>query len=266
MSDAVFYYYPDSGGTLETVTITADAGGVTVVQDGLAAQRAESRSASGAHYNVLLSAARPVRLEFNHISGLNNEPTRRALRNLIAHLKRGGRCGFAADSSKAWGSFARPTYIAQRGHTTYYCRRQAWYSTTATLADNDPIVIEEGWPGFIEEETLTAGSVANSANTVATDSILATFTGLSHIRHRDFYPVLLMPAEAAAQAYTLLANERPIVYKVVMELVYDIESVMGLAGAGPVVRQVGASKQTSASLEESIAALANTRGFGGSNG
>ena len=28
MSDAVFYYYPDAGGTLETVTITADAGGL----------------------------------------------------------------------------------------------------------------------------------------------------------------------------------------------------------------------------------------------
>lgn len=266
MSDAVFYYYPDSGGTLETVTITADAGGVTVVQDGLAVQRAESRSASGVHFNVLLSAARPVRLEFNHVSGLNHEATRRALRNLVAHLKRGGRCGFAADASKAWGSFARSTYIAQRGQTTYYCRRQAWYSTTATLADNDPIVIEEGWPGYVEEETLTAGSVANSANTVSTDALLTTFTGLSHVRHRDFFPVLSMSADAAAQAYTLLANERPIVYKIVLELVYDVESVMGLAGAGPVVRQVGASKQTGSSIEQGIAALANARGFGGSNG
>jgi hypothetical protein len=264
-----FYWYPDPAGTLETLTLSAALKtDITELQEGEAGMVAGSVTAGGTHYRVLFGLQYAVRVEIDRVS-FNSEATRRTLRNMLNHLHRGGYVGFAADASKAWGSFvAVPPGGPVRGATSIVgLQRQAWYSTTASLASGDAIVIETGSPQHIVEETTTSATVANSATSLSCASILTTFGGACHVRHRDFYPILLMEPAEIARANKILSAKR-LWYDIALDFIYDLSGVMALSGPGPVVRQAGGSKFTGQSLESGLAAALNNggRGFGGFNG
>lgn len=265
---AVFYWYPDAGGTLETLTLTAGAVDPTELQEGEAAIMGAAESASGVLYRVFFGMRYPVRIEIDAVSA-SNTATRRALRNMLNHLNRGNHVGFALDATKAWGSFvAVPPGGPARGATSITgLQRQAWYSASASLASGDEIVLESGDPVHQVEETTTTATVANSATSISCSAITSTFTAC-HVRYRDFWPVLVMLPDEVARADRILSAKR-LWYDIKLNFVYDLAAVMALAGPGPVVRQSGDAKGVRQSLEEAIAGVLNNapgaRGFGGFN-
>lgn len=266
---STFYWYPDSNGTIETLTLSAALKtDPTEIQEGEAGIVAGSFTASGAHYRILLGMQYPIRIEIDKVS-FNSEATRRAIRNMLNHLNRGKYVGFALDTDKAWGSFvAVPPAGPARGATSITgLQRQAWYSTTAALASGDPIVIETGAPLHLVEETLTTATVANSATSIACSSILTTFPAACHVRHRDFFPILLMQPEEIGRAVKIVSQKR-LFYDIAFDFIYDLAGVMALAGPGPVVRQIGGSKYSGQSVEFGLGGALNNagQGFGGSNG
>lgn len=266
-----FYWFPDASGTIETLelsqTLKTD---ITELQEGEAGIVAGSITASGTHYRLLLGMQYPISIRIDKVS-FNSEATRRKLRNMLNHLNRGGYVGFAGDTDKAWGSFvAIPPGGPARGATSIVgLQRQAWYSATASLASGDPIVIETGAPAHLVEETTTTATVANSATSIACASILTTVLAPCHVRHRDFYPILLMTPEVIGQALKITSAQR-IYYDISLEFIYDLSGVMALAGPGPVVRQVGGSKFSGQSVQTGLDRALNNGGrgftFGGSNG
>lgn len=266
MSSA-FYWYPDPSGTLETLTLGS---GVepTEMQEGESAVMGAAESASGVMYRVFFGMRYPVTIEVDAVSAANTA-TRRALRNMLNHLNRGGSVGFALDASKAWGSFvAVPPGGPSRGATTISgLQGQAWYSNSASLVSGDEIVLESGDPVHQVEETTTSATVANSATSISCAAITSSFLSC-HVRHRDFYPILMMDPDEVARVDRIVSARR-LWYDVKLRFFYDLAAVMALSGPGPVVRQSGEGKNVRQSLEEAIAAVLNNapgaRGFGGFN-
>lgn len=260
---AAIYWYPDPSGTLEVLTLAALSAVTECQDDGYSAQVGESATGDGTLYQVLL--AMPYRLQVK-LEKVVGEANRRAMENVIHHLRRGGSIGLALDADKAWGSFVPiPPGGSARGGTSTTVQGQAWYSTTAALASGDPICIETGWPDWLSEQTTTSATVANGASSVSHAALLQSFAAAPiHVRHRDFWPILRFGSSAAAAR--ALTSSRRISYDVTLDLVYDVAGVLALDGRGPVVRQASASKFSGASVEDALNNARGTRRFGGFNG
>lgn len=245
----IAYWYPDSTGTVEVLSLT-DSRQPTDLQEYTSVDGAEAEAGTGLSSSVLFGRRTDLEITIEDIP-LAHEADRRAIRNLVEHLKAGGRCGISLTTTKAYGTFTQ--LAAARGDTSVRAGgASVWYNGSAQLASGDAIVLETGAPGWLTEEATLTGALTSSSLLASTSALLHSFPTLTHLRHRDFYPICRMTLAERQRDDQIRSNGR-ITYDVTLRLRYCLGEVMSLAGgSGARVRQVGQPARTGEGSIESI--------------
>lgn len=206
MSFPAFYWYPagtSSGATLETTSLGED---LTSLTHWPVRPRADARAQSGRLSATQTGAARQaVRPTLERFQG---RALARALESLSAHLEAAGAVGFANDPAKAWAGYS--LYDLPRGKAVIETGGNAWYVAGAALAAGDEVVIEGLSSG--QREWAALESVSGDQLTLSSGVVYTYESEVVLVRHRHFWPVLMLPAEEMRRGAGILTTVREIHY------------------------------------------------------
>jgi hypothetical protein len=193
-----FFWYPVSGGTLETTDLGED---LSDLQVGSFRPRAQEKTLSGLLGTTVIGASgESVRIVLERFV---NTDLVWALSTMSAHLERGDFVGFAADQSKAWAAYAET--IPTRGDTILWTTGNVWYGSGA-VASGDILVIEglgeEGHREYAEVRSVLGDQITlvNGVKYTYTDEIVL-------VRHRHFWPFLQWPQEESRKPLLTTVRE-----------------------------------------------------------
>lgn len=197
MGQPRFYYYPDETGSLEVIDLGE---GLSDLQETSAAIATDTYAADGKAYRSFQRDTFEVRIVLERFGTPGVSSLERKLQNLQSHLQRGGWVGFSRDHAKAWASIR--SGAASRGDTIFYTGGSGFlsWSSSATLAAGDEVVIESAPPDS-RREISTVSALSSGGDVSLGTALVYTYDGHPIIRWRDFYPTLRLAA----------GNLRPIV-------------------------------------------------------
>jgi len=267
---AAFYYYPEGASSLEKITLNAritrlDPSTKAVVDDAYGGDGHFSRSFQGVR--------RRVRIAIDRVSLLtaNGKADHRAIQGLLSHLRRGGACGFTADTTKAVALYPSGGWISN-GQILYTAGNAfTGWESSAALAAGDEVVVESAPIYGVEEYGYL--SAWSATQPTLTDKLNHDYAPLAAIaRWHRFFPALRLPADAMDGP--LLTNEHGIGWNLDIELEVDpmihllnqpngaadtTGSIGGGAMLGGVTDIIGSGKASLDTLLD-IARLATARG------
>ena len=214
---AAFYYYPEGNTALEKIALNAritrlDPTTKAVVEDAYGGDGHFSRSFMGVR--------RRVRIAIDRVSLLttNGKADHRAIQGLLSHLRRGGACGFTADTTKAVAIFPAGGWNVNQ--EILYTAGNAFYSweSAAAFAIGDEVVVESAPIFGVEEYGYLSSAAATQPN--LTDKLNHDYAPMyAMARWHRFYPALRLPADALDAP--LLTNEHGIGWNLDIELEVD---------------------------------------------
>jgi len=233
MGNAYIWWYPQDPGTIEAIDLGPSLSDLEETPDPLVEA---VESLSGSQSRVTYRGRYRVRISLERINGSSTSGRllMRSLWSLQTHLDGGGVVAFARDAAKAWAGFTFPSPV--RGATEIRCVGAAVggafpFSSTATLAAGDEVVIQASAPELHRRELLLVSSFS-SVSTIALDTqaVRHDWTGVpALVRHRDFYPVLRQPVDRIGES--IILSERRIGYTLDLHLVEDATAIETLRGA-----------------------------------
>jgi len=193
MGTPTLYYYPTGGRALETVDLGEELQDLTATP---AIRREDAVALDGSMSTAVLGPLFDVRILLEHFGSPGASALERKLQALANHLRRGGLCGVALNSDKAW--CGKRQGATGRGYSYASTRGNAFvsWSPSATLASGDEVAIE-GWPEFTHE--IRGVSSMTGSHQINTSEALVYDHAGGWVRHRDFWPVCYMTAEQAAK-------------------------------------------------------------------
>lgn len=247
LPDARFYWYPSPNGTLRTI----DLDGLTAAYPAdrqeytstrlSQSTRADSRVFTAFHGSSTLVSVRCEAIE--------SQTTVDKLRSMIHFMKLGRPIGFALDYAHAWGSYTRTPVtqdipnIGVAGHV--------WYEAAPTIAAGGRLVLESAAPEcfmdtIVEDTGLTA---ATTVLTCPTQGPEFTYSGIAHVRHPDFWPVLVLPKSEANRNH--LRSNADQTWTLDITFIYDIGAALAVA-QGRNARQTTDSAYTGVALQDAV--------------
>lgn len=224
MADPRFYYYPESGGTLETIDL---AGPLSDLQETELRDVEDAYDGERVLYRQVLGGGYRVRIVLERFT---SQALERKLKTMSAHLERGGYIGFSRDHAKTWAGFGASGYT-YRGRSIFYSTVNqfgAW-NGSATFASGDECTIESGNPEMYREYN-TVSSINASNQVTLGNALVYTYSNPVLLRWRDFYPALRLPADKVGKA--LVTHDHRISWTLDVELEWD------LAGLVAAVRRI----------------------------
>lgn len=205
-----FYYYPQTGGSLEEATLNRALSRLDQLDQ---PQRIDVYAGDQGAWGAFYGTRRRVRLTWERISLLTaaGREDYRTLQAVIAHLQIGGYVGFSADHAKTWvASPGIGVRVWGRGASSLFTSANllsAW-APLATLSSGDQVAIESH-PIFGQAEIRPVSSWTAATRTLALDgeSLAFDFTDTSPLlRWYRCWPALRMPADALSTPP--ITNER----------------------------------------------------------
>jgi len=140
MGNAAIYWYPSENAGLETIDIGEGFAGDLEVEE-----VAMGGYATSLTHRFDAPMGSFLRVSLRHTFGSAGHSLYRSLMALQNHLNRGGYCGIATNTTKAWAAFA--TARVFRDQAVIQCRAPQFYNLTSpTIASGDEIVIESAVP------------------------------------------------------------------------------------------------------------------------
>lgn len=194
MATPKLYYYPNGGRSLEVVDLGEEVTDLTAVP---AIRREDAIALDGSMSTAVLGPLWEVRVTLERFGSPGASSLERQLQALANHLRRGGLCGVALDSGKAWcgsqrGATGRGySYVATGGNAF------APWNSGAALVSGDEVAVEGAPPDF-SHEVHGVSSMTGTRQVNLSESIIFDRVG-GWTRHRDFWPVCYMSAENAAK-------------------------------------------------------------------
>ena len=247
MGNPKFFYYPVSGGLLQTIDLGTERLSDMVVTRIRSASDAVSRSGkSHRDSGGCLIQVQIVMERFASVALV------RQFRNLSTHLERGGSVGFALDVDKLWAGFSSghstPGLLYQGHQLVTVPGSNSWSSWNAgSLADDDPIVIQSAPPESVIEHHSMNGTLGATATVVNFDNQLENDYHQTPflVRHRDFYPALKMPQSRveALSEQPIVESHRRLNYTLDLTLVEAWGQLRGYQSIGAVA-QPGITRQS----------------------
>ena len=230
MGNPAFYYYPDATGTLEVIDLGTlrlsdmTVGQIRDVADAVSRAGGTLRDSGGMRHMVRIVADR-----------FSDPVLVRTLRNMSAHLERGGWVGFTRDTARTWGAFidTAATPVVRGATTLSIPAGNAW----AGWASVDPpltsdIALHSGHPeSFYEEHTLSAWGLGGAHITLGESAVYTMEQAPVLVRWLDFFPCLKLPEQqvaALAQAPIVISHRR-LNHTLDLTLVEDWETIAELA-------------------------------------
>lgn len=207
---AKFYYYPDEGGGLTTITLAKP---LTELHENRIPDRVTAKRGNGSSAVAVWLPSTRVRIVLERGLSTGNV---RDLRQLEDHLQRGLPVGFAREHTKAWAGFGSSpnrgyAYVTTGGHAF------GNWEAAADLASGDEVTIEGAPPwGEIEMHLVTGVSATTGTVTLSAETVLKTFNTQVIVRHRDFYPALRLPDDQLGKP--LVTTERRLSWTLDVEL------------------------------------------------
>jgi len=185
MGNAAIYYYPSPSAGLETIDIGEGIAGVLEADP---VQMGGSATSLTHRFDSPLGSF--LRVHIRHVFGSSGHSLYRELRSLENHLNRGGYCGIATNSTKAWAAFTIAT--CRRDQTTIKCKAPQFYNlTSAALASGDEVMIESSVPES-HRETQTASSLTSNLLTLSAGLTFDYQETPILCRYDGFYPLLVL--------------------------------------------------------------------------
>jgi len=200
MGNPRIYFYPDELGSLETIDFGEGLSDLQITQrrevfDGYTRAGSFTRSVGRSYLEVRII-----------LENFTNQTLVRQFESLSSHLERGNPIGFALDHDKAWAGFVRTTtrfgyYSPDRGETEAVTSGNMFrsWSSSATISTGDEVVIASASPSGLRETRQTSGGTTPSGQIVLINSDPLIYTHRNApivVRHRDFFPALIMPEES----------------------------------------------------------------------
>lgn len=236
MGQPTIYYYPDSSGTLETLTFPE---GLSDLQITPLRDSHDAVTLSGGMYRRHYGSRLAVNIVLENFT---SESFWYQLQSLSAHLERGGSIGFSLDHDKTWAGFLNNAASAERGDTgRFHTPGDASFSSnnnndfyvwnnSANVAADDMVCVcnanPEGFREFVEVDSVSAATGINTKT-----GLLYTYTSRPILfRWRDFYPALKL-SEAALNAPIVTSNHR-ISYTLDLQLEEDWRTIQAIEAGG----------------------------------
>lgn len=228
MGTPTFYYYPNAGRSLETVDLGEELQNLIAVP---AIAREDAVALDGSMSTAVLGPRWELQIKLERFGSPGANSIERKLQALANHLRRGGLCGFARDSDKAWcgrrnGATGRGYTYASTGGNAF----TAW-EAAATLASGDEVACEGAPPSYIHE-IRGVSSMTGVRQINLSEALVFDVTG-GWVRHRDFWPVCYMTAENAAK--DPLTHDHRRNYTLDLRLVFSpamLDTLLGSIGTG----------------------------------
>lgn len=222
MGNPRFYYYPDDTGSLEAVDLGE---ALSDLQETPGAVVSDAYGGDRTPYRMWHASTFQVRITLERFGSPSTNSVERKLQTLQAHLQRGGVVGFSRDQNKTWAALRTGT--ATRGDAIFYTPGSgfAGWSSLATLASGDEIVIED-LAGHRELNTVSA--LGATGDITLGNNLVYTYEGHPLVRWRDFYPVLSLPASEAGRSFITSDRRRNWTLEVTLE--YSIAAALALWG------------------------------------
>jgi hypothetical protein len=254
MGNPTIYYYPDAGGSLETIDFGERLSDLQISQrrevfDGYTRSGALTRSTGRSYLEVRII-----------LENFTTGSLVRDLESLSAHLERGNPVGFALDSAKAWAGFVRTStasgyYTPERGETRAVTTGNLFnsWSTSANIQSGDEVVVASCSPSGLRETKLTSGVTSSGANIVffAGDPLVYTHQNAPIlVRHRDFFPALVMPEDQVNNP--IITTNHRISYTLDLILVEDWGTITAVDDIGEGLRGTDGLPSDGFSLQEAI--------------
>ena len=190
------YFYPDSSGTLETITFEENLSDLQVEP---IREVSDAVTLSGAMFRRHYASRLAVRIVLENYT---SKSFWYKMESLSAHLERGAPIGFSLDHAKTWAGFLHSGGSAARGDAgpfllpgasgasngnSFY----AW-NNSGTLVEDDMVCISNGNPeGF--REYVDLDSLGTSTATLKRGLLYSYASRPILFRWRDFFPALKLP-------------------------------------------------------------------------
>lgn len=254
MGTPTLYYYPTGSRALETVDLGEELTDLTAVP---AIRREDAIALDGSMSTVVLGPLWEVRILLEHFGSPGANSIERKLQALVNHLRRGGLCGVALDSGKAWCGVRQGT--SGRGYSYAATRGNAFvaWSPLAALVSGDEVAIE-GWPA-ITHEVRGVSSMTGAHQINTTEALVYDHSG-GWVRHRDFWPVCYMSAENAAKDPITHDHRRN--YTLDLRLVFSPAMLSTLLGSIGTHAAAGAFAPGAATWSPTVSSYAKVPGDG----
>ena len=238
MGNPTIYWYPDAEGSLEVIDFGEALSDlqITEIRDA-----SDAYSRSGRLYRTLGASRLQIRII---LETFTNEALRRDLESLSSHLKAGHPVGFSLDHAKSWAGFIDSSAREpSRGSTVLKTKgnRFTRWSGSAALDSGDEVVIASAPLEGLKENRALSGALAASATSVniTSDPIVYTYRAATPIvRHRDFYPCLVLPDRNVADA--IVETNHRISYTLDLTLDEDWGTLSALHSGGYLLRSTAA--------------------------
>ena len=241
-----FYWYPDEGGTLETLETGQWA---SDWEEEPYAARSEATSGSGRTQFYHQRSGLRIRIQHDRFpAGKVDE-----MRALIRHLARGKRIGVTADTTKLWASYV--TSPVNRGDSSVQTGSNVWYGFGASgITSGDDIVMETYGPVPVSEHHTSNTTIGSSAATVFLSSTALTTletTQRAWVRHLLFYPVCRLPADV--DVASILTSRQRRTWTLDLELEFDVHAMAELyATEVPIVQTSATNVETIQSIDSAL--------------
>lgn len=261
MGNPTIYYYPDADGSLETIDFGENLSDLQITQrrevfDGFSRAGSFTRTTGRSYLEVRII-----------LENFTSAALVRSLESLSAHLERGNPIGFALDSAKAWAGFVRTTtasgyYSPERGESTATTTGNLFnpWSTSATIQTSDEIVIASASPESLRE-TKVASGITGAASTLVffnSDPLIYTHRQAPIIvRHRDFFPALVMPEDALGTP--IVQSNHRISYTLDLTLVEDWGTLAAVDDLDANLRGTNGLPSDGYSLQEAVSEYRSSR-------
>lgn len=196
-SDPVFWWYPEASAGVQEIDLSEGLTNLIVTP---AIRREDAVGYDGNFATAIYGPTFAVTILLERFGGQSpgSNALERKLQAMVNHLRRGGVVAFSRVRSKSFcGSLSGTIGPGFSYAPTFGNAFSTWYAST--LAAGDEVAVESG-PARNRHEvhavSSVAGGVVNLSDTIVFEH--GTGTAASWCRYRDFFPVLYMPADRAA--------------------------------------------------------------------
>ncbi len=238
MGNPSIYWYPDPLRSLERIDFGESLSDLQITQ---IRDASDAYSRSGRLYRTLGASRLQIRLILENFT---NEALRRDLESLVAHLKAGGPVGFSLDHDKSWAGFIDSmAREPSRGSTVLKTKgnRFTRWSGSASLGSGEEIVIASAPLEGLKENRALSGALAASATSVniTSDPLIYSYRADTVVvRHRDFYPCLVLPETSIDDA--IVETNHRISYTLDLTLDEDWGTLSAIHTGGYLLRSTDA--------------------------
>lgn len=218
------YYYPTADGPLRKIACARDPR--DLAEEGVQTV-SWVQSAGGTPYAARRSDVRRVRIQ-HLISGVDWTSEVQEWEALLNHLRRGGLCGIARTSARAWAGLT--TGAVSQGDTTLTTSGNAFsaWASSATLSSSYPVRMESGPSGGDIAEMCAVSSYSVPTVTLSTAARFS-YPGHVLVRDPDFWPVCYLDP---GEPLRILSTTRRLTWAVEGVLVYSPALAIAVAAGG----------------------------------